>query len=83
MPRRGQIRSAPRRPIRKSRTGIPDGDNAIFTGDESRLADYVQDDVVEMWVEDRGSYSYDTQAGGSTTVPMFHVDKLVRKGSCS
>ena len=30
-----------------------------------------------------GSYSYDTQAGGNTTVPSFIIDKITRKGDCS
>lgn len=59
-----------------------DGDNALFTGDESKLADFVEDDVVVMNVISMGSYSYDTQAGGNTTVPLFEVVKITRKGSC-
>jgi hypothetical protein len=27
-----------------------------------------------------GSYSYDTQAGGNTTVPQFQIRKITRKG---
>ena len=30
-----------------------------------------------------GSYSYDTQVGGNTTVPQFQVNKITRKGSCA
>jgi hypothetical protein len=59
-----------------------DGANTIFTGDESRLSDFVQDDVVVMNVIGAGSYSYDTQAGGNTTVPAFLISKITRKGSC-
>jgi hypothetical protein len=59
-----------------------DGENASFTGDADRLADFVEDDVVVMNVTSLGSYSYDTQAGGNTTVPAFHVEKITRKGSC-
>jgi hypothetical protein len=30
-----------------------------------------------------GSYSYDTQIGGNTTVPLFQVVKIkLEKGSC-
>ncbi len=47
------------------------------------LEDYVTDDVVFMKVVSLGSYSYDTQNGGNTTVPMFEVKAISRKGSCS
>lgn len=30
-----------------------------------------------------GSYSYDTQVGGNTTVPSFIIAKVTRKGDCS
>ena len=52
------------------------------TGSASRFADFVQDDVVQMKVISLGSYSYDTQAGGNTTVPLFQVSKITHKGSC-
>ena len=55
----------------------------VFVGDANQLADYVEDDIVAMNVTSLGSYSYDTQIGGSTTVPMFEVDSIKRqKGSC-
>jgi hypothetical protein len=59
------------------------GENSSFTGDEDVLADFVEDDIVVMNVSSLGSYSYDTQAGGNTTVPAFTVDKITRKGSCA
>jgi hypothetical protein len=59
-----------------------DGDNALFTGSEAQLAEFVQDDVVAMRVTTLGSFSYDTQIGGNTTVPWFSVDRISRKGSC-
>ena len=60
-----------------------DGDNALFSGDASRLDDFVQDDIVSMKVTSLGSVSYDTQTGGNTTVPLFEVDSIKRrKGSC-
>jgi hypothetical protein len=59
-----------------------DGENAAFLGEISQLADIVEDDVVVMNVTSMGSYSYDTQAGGNTTVPLFSIDKITRKGSC-
>lgn len=60
-----------------------DGVNVFFNGDEDQLADFVQGDVVAMSVVSLGSYSYDTQAGGNTTVPLFQVDKIqLLKGTC-
>lgn len=60
-----------------------DGENAAFVGDATTLADYVEGDIVTMSVMVLGSYSYDTQAGGNTTVPSFQVVKIARaKGSC-
>lgn len=60
-----------------------DGENASFTGDADRLSDFVEGDIVVMNVTVAGSYSYDTQAGGNTTVPSFLVNKVTRKGDCS
>jgi hypothetical protein len=57
--------------------------NAFFNGDASRLADFVQDDVVYMKVLSMGSISYDTQNGGNTTVPLFEIVSISRKGSCA
>ncbi len=59
-----------------------DGDNALFTGDENQLADYVEGDVVSMNVLGGGSFSYDTQIGGNTTVPLFLVHSIKHRGSC-
>ncbi len=59
-----------------------DGENALFTGDEGRLSDFVEGDMVYLKVTVLGSYSYDTQIGGNTTAPWFEVDKIARKGSC-
>ncbi len=59
------------------------GDNALFTGYEEDLADFVQGDIVSMNVASLGSFSYDTQIGGNTTVPLFFVYKIKRlKGNC-
>jgi hypothetical protein len=60
-----------------------DGDNTFFHGDVEQLQDFVQDDVVVMNVISLGSYSYDTQLGGNTTVPLFEVTKITLKGSCA
>lgn len=56
--------------------------SALFTGDEDTLDEFVDDDVVSMNVIVLGSLTYDTQVGGSTTVPLFSVEKITRKGSC-
>jgi hypothetical protein len=58
------------------------GDNALFSGDEDQLAEFVEDDVVLMNVIVLGSIDYDTQIGGNTTAPAFLVDKITNKGSC-
>ena len=60
-----------------------DGDNTFFTGDEDQLSDFVTNDLVVMNVTSLGSYSYDTQSGGNTTVPSFQVHSIAHKGSCA
>ena len=60
-----------------------DGANAVFTGDATQLADFVQDDIVQMDVVSLGSLSYDTQIGGSATAPAFEVMTIKRMGSCA
>ena len=59
-----------------------DGANTMFNGDAEALAQFVADDVISMKVISEGSYSYDTQAGGNTTVPMFRVTEITLQGSC-
>lgn len=54
------------------------GDNAFFTsGDGSSYCPVLdgidQNDVIRVWGKSLGSYSYDTQIGGNTTVPSFNV----------
>ncbi len=58
------------------------GKNTMFQGQTDQLADFVADDIVVMNVMSMGSTSYDTQAGGNTTVPLFGVTKITLKGSC-
>ena len=60
-----------------------DGENVFFTGSADRLSQFVANDIVYMKVISLGSYSYDTQNGGNTTVPMFQVLTISRKGDCS
>lgn len=43
-----------------------------------KLDDIVTDDEVKITAVSMGSYSYDTQVGGNTTVPMFKVEKIGR-----
>lgn len=57
------------------------GQNSAFTAgdgfsDCAVLDDVVEDDHVRLWVTALGSYSYDTQIGGNTTVPFFEVHKV-------
>lgn len=58
--------------------GYFEGDSGWFGGGTKQLAPYVEDDVVVMTVQVKGSESYDTQAGGNTTVPSFTVLKIAR-----
>jgi hypothetical protein len=50
------------------------GDNAIISAGVADVSDVVEDDIVKMYVEVTGSFSYDTTMGGSTTVPAFEVN---------
>ena len=53
-----------------------DGDNTSMIGELDLLSDVVADDVFRATVTVIGSYSYDTQAGGNTTVPQVQIDKI-------
>lgn len=55
--------------------------NSILAGDEALLAKIVEDDLFEAKVVVTGSYSYDTQIGGSATVPAFAVQEISVYGS--
>lgn len=62
--------------------GFWDGaDNALFTGTARQLRNVVAGDVVRAKVTVVGSFSYETQIGGETTVPLFSVDKIQVIGS--
>lgn len=56
--------------------------NSFISAPNSDLvANVVKDDVLRMYVTVTGSYSYDTQIGGTTTVPKFTaylVDNLTQ-----
>lgn len=68
---------------RKETYWYSDGENVSVSGEVGRLDDVVEGDIVWMRVISLGSYSYDTQAGGNTTVPAFEVVQIKRqKGSC-
>lgn len=49
--------------------------NSIHSAEEpcAILDPIVQGDSVKLWLTSTGSYSYDTQIGGNTTVPSFEV----------
>lgn len=54
-------------------------DNALFQAGDGRsdckqVDEIVNGDILKVWASGLGSESYDTQIGGSTTVPMFQVD---------
>lgn len=61
--------------------GFFEGDNTMLTGYEDDLADVVEGDLFRAKVTVAGSYSYDTQVGGNTTVPMLVVDSIKVIGS--
>jgi len=56
--------------------GYFDGENAYLEGNADKLEDLVEDDVFKATVTVEGSFSYDTQIGGNTTVPKLKVDKI-------
>lgn len=45
----------------------------VHAPDPAILTNVVEKDMVTMYVDVAGSYSYDTQIGGHTTVPLFNV----------
>jgi hypothetical protein len=59
------------------------GANALFVGTTEQLRDFVQGDLVLMNVMVLGSFTYDTQSGGTATVPSFAVMTITLKGSCA
>jgi len=62
------------------------GDNASFVSGSAGVCPALngidEGDTVRVWTQSLGSYSYDTQSGGNTTVPKFNVlrAQVVRKG---
>ena len=53
----------------------------VHTGEESLLADVVNDDMFTATVLVAGSWTYDTQIGGTTTVPLFVIQEITVTGS--
>jgi hypothetical protein len=56
--------------------GYFDGENTMLNGDAAKLSDVVEKDVFRATVTVLGSYSYDTQIGGNTTVPELQINKI-------
>ena len=56
--------------------------NTLIQTDNAKLfSDVVEDDLVTLYVEVAGSFSYDTQIGGSTTVPLLKANIVKVTGS--
>ncbi|MBX7266915.1 hypothetical protein KIF24_13345 [Micromonospora sp. Llam7] len=50
--------------------------NTLLSGDADELEDVVEDDIFRADVTVLGSFSYDTQIGGETTVPLLSIDSI-------
>ncbi|MFG3301563.1 hypothetical protein [Micromonospora chersina] len=50
--------------------------NTMLSGSGSDLENLVEDDIFRANVMVLGSYSYDTQIGGSTTAPLLQIDSI-------
>ncbi len=55
-------------------------ENALFSGTDKKLANFVEDDIFVAKVIVTGAYTYDTQAGGVATVPQFEIYSIKRIG---
>jgi hypothetical protein len=60
-----------------------DVNTLVAAEDAAILAPVVEDDLVKMYVEVVGSFSYDTQIGGNTTVPQVTVRMIEVIGSAN
>jgi hypothetical protein len=56
--------------------GYFEGADAMLTGSKKLFKPFVEDDVFVATVQVEGSYSYDTQIGGNTTVPLLKVHRI-------
>lgn len=63
--------------------GFWDGDDtvAFVSPDRRTVRNVVEDDVVRVKAVVDSSYSYETQIGGNTTVPLLYIDKIQVIGS--
>ncbi|WP_200958585.1 hypothetical protein [Terrabacter sp. Root181] len=68
---------------RKSEWYDYDTNSIVDEGRAGIFDDVVQDDLVTIYVEVDGSFSYDTQVGGNTTVPRFVANIVKVTGSTS
>jgi hypothetical protein len=57
-------------------SGYFDGANTILTGEHDELSELIQGDIFRASVTVIGSFDYDTQMGGNTTVPYLTVNNL-------
>jgi hypothetical protein len=57
--------------------------NTVLDGDATELSPVVENDLFTAKVVVTGSLSYDTQIGGSTTVPELQVDSITVTGHAS
>lgn len=60
-----------------------DVNSIVNEGIPGQFDDVVQDDLVTLYVVVDGSFSYDTQLGGSTTVPSFTSNMIKVTGSAN
>ena len=58
-----------------------EGENAMVAVGAANVDDIVQGDIVKMYVEVKGSLTYDTTMGGSMSVPEFTVNVIKRIGT--
>ena len=57
--------------------------NTLLTGNAAALASVVQQDLFTANVMVMGSYTYQNQVGGQTTVPQLHVNSIKVTGTAS
>jgi hypothetical protein len=57
--------------------------NTVLDGDAGTLSPVVENDLFTAKVTVTGSLSYDTQIGGSTTVPELQIDSITVTGHAS
>jgi hypothetical protein len=55
--------------------------NTMLEGTRDTFAPVVEDDLITIYADVIGSYSYDTQAGGNTTVPKLRANMVEVTGT--